>query len=207
MDILLILSFLGASVLLTVMPGPDILYVLTESTTNGAKKGISIAAGLVSGVLIHTALAATGLSIVIYQSEVAFQIVKFAGAAYLFYLAYLAILEKQPVLETSSVISIQPFHFASNYKKGFLMNVLNPKVSIFFIAFLPKFVTPSSWSPMIQMLILGIIFRVQAFFIFCLVSLLAGQLSKTFQNPRFWQVMKWMKVILLVGIGLSLVIT
>ena len=91
MQIELILSFLLASVLLTFMPGPDNIFVLTESITKGQKNGIAISIGLCSGVLIHTLAAATGLSIVIQKSALAFSIIKYLGAAYLFYLAYIKI--------------------------------------------------------------------------------------------------------------------
>ncbi len=205
MEIALLFSFLLASIVLTLMPGPDILYVLTESSINGAKTGISIALGLVTGVLIHTALAATGLSILIYQSDLAFQIVKYFGAAYLFYLAYQAVFEKQQKLTTNNGIEKQ-FSFISNYRKGFLMNVLNPKVSVFFIAFLPKFVSPDGWSPILQMMLLGLIFIIQAIVIFTLVSVLAGNLSKYLQNEKFWEISKWIKVFVLVAIAISLLI-
>lgn len=206
MDIFLILSFLTASILLTLLPGPDILYVLTESTINGSKTGISIALGLVTGVLIHTALAATGLSIIIYQSEFAFRFVKSAGAAYLFYLAYQAYKEKHVEISISGEKSNSIFRFIPLYKKGFLMNVLNPKVSIFFIAFLPKFVSKEGFLPVYQMLLLGVLFMLQAIIIFSLVSLLAGQLTKYLENPKFWELSKWIKFFILLGIGISLIV-
>ena len=90
-----IISFLSASIILTIMPGPDNIFVLTESLTSGRRTGIAISLGLASGVLIHTLAAATGLSIIIRQSAVAFSVIKYIGAAYLFFLAYKAIRDKQ----------------------------------------------------------------------------------------------------------------
>lgn len=207
MDLFLLLSFLGASILLTLLPGPDILYVITESIINGSKTGISIAFGLVSGVLLHTTLAATGLSVIIYQSNFAFNMVKYAGAAYLFYLAFQASKEQLINLDFNNRKSAQAFQFFPLFRKGWLMNVLNPKISVFFIAFLPKFIHPNGWQPVYQMFFLGLIFILQAILIFVLVSFLAGRLTKYLQNPKFWQVTKWIKTFVLALIGLSLFVT
>lgn len=210
MDPLLLLSFLFASILLTLLPGPDILYVLTESITKGPKTGRTIAFGLVSGVLIHTALAATGISILIYQSDVVFKAVKYVGAAYLFYLAYLATQEhpiKINVVDSSHKQILNPdYNFKKLFQKGFLMNVLNPKVSIFFIAFLPQFVSPTGFAPMVQMLIMGVVFIVQAYIIFALVASLSGQLSRFLQDEKIWKISKWVKAVVLFLIGVSLVV-
>ncbi|MEZ5007265.1 MAG: LysE family translocator [Chitinophagales bacterium] len=210
MDPLLLLSFLSASILLTLLPGPDILYVLTESITKGAKTGRTIAFGLVSGVLIHTALAATGISILIYQSDVVFNVVKYAGAAYLFYLAYQATQELPIKINEADIsqnkVSNPDYHFRKLFQKGFLMNVLNPKVSIFFIAFLPQFISPTGFTPMVQMLIMGVVFIVQAYLIFALVASLSGQLSHFLQNEKIWNISKWIKTMVLFLIGLSLVV-
>ncbi len=207
MDLILVISFLGASVLLTLMPGPDILFVLTESITKGAKTGRTIAFGLVTGVLIHTAAAATGLSILIYQSDLVFSIVKYLGAAYLFYLAYQAIIEQPISIETKSTNATStPYNFSKLFRKGFLMNVLNPKVSIFFIAFLPQFVSKSGFQPVYQMLLLGIIFIIQAIIVFSIVAELAGKLTKYLHDEKFWNISKYVKALVLFAIGLSLVL-
>ncbi|MCB0502683.1 MAG: LysE family translocator [Bacteroidetes bacterium] len=210
MDPLLLLSFLSASILLVLMPGPDIIYVLTESITKGAKTGRTIAFGLVSGILIHTTLAATGVSLLIYRSNAVFKGVKYAGAAYLFYLAYLS-LKEQPIQIDATNISKNEnsdpnYIFIKLYRKGFLMNVLNPKVSVFFIAFLPQFVSPEGFPPIIQMMIMGVIFIIQAFLIFSLVAALSGRISRFLQNEKYWIYSKWIKAVVLFLIGLSLVL-
>jgi len=202
MDLQLLLSFIAASVLLALMPGPDNIYVLTESVANGAKRGVIITAGLVSGVVVHTFLAATGLSLIIYSSELVYNLVLYAGSAYLFYLSYMATKEtpidvdsnKQPTERTTW----------SLFKQGVLMNVLNPKVSLFFIALLPRFVSDTGWSPMLQMSLLGSVFMVQAFVVFSSVALIAGSLANLVENPTFWKVTKWLKVIVLAALGLFL---
>lgn len=204
MDITLVLSFLGASILLTVMPGPDNLFVLTESITKGQKNGIAISIGLCLGVLVHTLAAATGLSIIIKNSDLAFSIIKYLGAAYLFYLAYLSTKDEQPTLDFSHSTKTETLKTFPLIRKGFFMNVLNPKVSLFFIAFLPQFITNNGWNITVQMVILGLIFMLQAIIIFSLIAILSGRLTPYVNSPRFWKITKWSKVIVLFTLGLTL---
>ncbi|MGB0861741.1 MAG: LysE family translocator [Saprospiraceae bacterium] len=207
MDIGLVFSFLGASILLTLMPGPDNLFVLTESITKGQKNGISISIGLCLGVLVHTLAAATGLSIIIQQSALAFSIIKYLGAAYLFYLAYLSMKEGQPTLDFNSSTISEPFNIFPLIRKGFFMNVLNPKVSLFFIAFLPQFITNNSMNITVQMIVLGIIFMIQAIIIFSLIAILSSRLTSFVNNPKFWKITKWSKVLVLFILGLTLALS
>jgi len=202
MEVKLLLAFLAASALLTLMPGPDILLVVTESITRGKEKGIALSLGLCSGVLVHTLAAATGLSLIIQNSATAFQVLKYLGALYLFYLAWLALKEKpQRVDEKLASKDTE----ATLVKRGFIMNVLNPKVSLFFIAFLPQFVGPSGMNITLQMVILGFIFMIQALLIFSVVSILAGRLSSYLNNDRFWKGTSYAKAAVLFVLGLSLV--
>ena len=170
MDFVVVVSFLGAAVLLTLMPGPDILFVMTQSISQNARAGISTALGLCTGLLVHISAAIIGISAIIYSSATIFTIVKFAGAAYLLYLAFCAFRAKSSSITLTEKPAIA---YDKLYKKGIIMNVLNPKVSIFFLALLPQFVQGNDQVPM-QMLILGLIFLVQAFLIFSTVSLLAS---------------------------------
>ncbi len=112
------------------MPGPDILYVLMQSISNGKKHGITTALGLVSGIIIHTTLVAFGVSAIIKQSENLFFALKILGALYLFYLAYVSY-KMDEIINLNANIS--KTNFWKLYKKGFIMNVINPKVSIFFL--------------------------------------------------------------------------
>jgi len=185
------------------MPGPDIIYVALESITRGAKTGILIALGLVSGLVIHTFFAAVGLSFVLQNSPIAYNLLKIFGAIYLFYLAYLAWGEKPVELNNKrdqKVIGI----FAL-WRKGFFMNVLNPKVSLFFIALLPQFINPDGMHVPTQMMVLGAIFMLQAIVIFTIVSLFAGTLNKYLGNSSFWQIAKWAKIIVLIILALGLI--
>lgn len=198
------LSFLVASILLALMPGPDNIFVLTESLTKGHKNGIAISIGLSLGVLVHTFAAATGLSIIIQNSALAFSVVKYLGAVYLFYLAFGAIKEAQVVLNLSVEKVKEKIQFFSLIRKGFLMNVLNPKVSLFFIAFLPQFVSNDGFHVTLQMIILGFIFMLQAVIIFSLIAILSGNLTQYINSPKFWKITKWSKVFVLIVLGLSL---
>ena len=132
MDIVSITSFLGVAALLTVMPGPDNLFVLAQSISTGKYAGISTSLGLCTGLLGHIAAATLGLSAVIYQSALAFAIVKYAGAAYLLYLAYKTFTAKDSALAVENKEAVE---YKVLYKKGVIMNLLNPKVSAFFLSF------------------------------------------------------------------------
>jgi threonine/homoserine/homoserine lactone efflux protein len=204
MELELILSFIGASILLTLMPGPDNIFVLTESLTKGQKNGISISIGLVSGILIHTLAASTGLSIIIQKSAMAFNVIKYLGAAYLLYLAIKATKDKQPTINLSSSNNNQNESSFKLIRKGFFMNVLNPKVSLFFIAFLPQFISSNGYAPSIQMILLGLFFMLQAIVIFGLISILSGKLSYYLNSSKFWKITKWSKVGVLSSLALAL---
>lgn len=207
MEFELIFSFIGASILLTLMPGPDNIFVLTESISKGHKNGIAISLGLVSGILIHTLAATTGVSFIIQKSAFAFSFLKYLGAIYLFYLAIMAIKDKNPVKNIENKISKSDTDFLKLIRKGFFMNILNPKVSLFFIAFLPQFISTNGFHYTIQMIILGAIFMIQALLIFSSISILSGRLTSLLNSSRFWKMTKWGKVSVLSILGLTLALT
>lgn len=203
MELSLYLSFCFASFLLALMPGPDNIFVLTESIAKGAKNGILISLGLNSGVLVHTLAAATGISLILKQSELAFTIIQYSGAAYLLYLAYLSAKEKVEHFEEKKTSIEGSFKLI---RTGFIMNVLNPKVSLFFIAFLPQFVRAESGSVIKQMGIMGLSFMIIGFVTFSSFALLAHQLRKPLSSLKFLTGVKWAKVVVLVGLALFLLI-
>jgi threonine/homoserine/homoserine lactone efflux protein len=185
--------------LLTLMPGPDILYVLMQSISNGKKHGIITALGLVSGIIIHTTLVAFGVSALIKQSENLFFGLKVFGALYLLFLAYKSITEKEVIELEANVSKINSW---KHYKRGFIMNVINPKVSIFFLAFFPGFLYSSSQNTVIQFYVLGFIFMAQALLIFSVVSIISGQLSNYLKSHKtFPKNIKWFKVLIFVAIA------
>ena len=202
-----ILSFIAASAALTFLPGPDNIFVLTQSLTRGRRFGIGISSGLVSGLIIHTFLAAFGISLLINNSSLAFNIIRYLGAAYLFYLAISALFEKPLKTDTTGEKIQEKDSFFSLWRTGFVMNLLNPKVIIFFLAFFPQFIVDDGMKTHWQMIILGLIFMIIALIIFFLISLLAGSFSKFFNKPQFWTIVKWMKFIILGSIGITLLLT
>lgn len=182
MDFTLVISFLGVAILLTLMPGPDILFVMTQSISQDKKAGIATALGLCSGLIVHITAATLGVSAIIYQSALAFAIVKYTGSAYLLYLAWQSFKEK----ETGFTFhQNNPLKYTSLYKKGILMNLLNPKVSLFFLALLPQFVDKSIGHIPLQMFLLGIIFLVQAFAVFVAVSVFSEKLGRVLFHHSF----------------------
>lgn len=175
-------GFISAAVLLTLMPGPDILFVITQSITRGRKAGMVFAAGLCTGLIAHVTAVSLGISVLLMSSPLAFTILKFAGAAYLLYLgvkAFLARHQNHFSLATDNAVS------GKLYCKGILMNILNPKVILFFLAFFPQFIDREIGNPIPQMLFLGLIFMIQAFLIFSLMAILADRLARgLMQEPK-----------------------
>jgi len=200
MDLELLISFLLASITLSLMPGPDNVFVLTESITKGKRNGIIISAGLSSGIIVHTIVIATGLSVLVQQSPYVFTGIKIFGATYLLYLAYLTYKEKTTSVSISnegSNLDVKEKWFKL-YKKGFIMNVLNPKVTLFFIAFLPQFVNKDGFSFSFQIIILGILFMLQAFFVFSIIAIVAEKLRSYLNSNVFWEKVKWIKMTILI---------
>lgn len=205
MDTGLFISFLGASILLTLMPGPDNIFVLTISLSQGKREGIFTSLGLAMGVLVHTIIATTGLSIIIKQSDLAFTVIKLCGAFYLFYMAYKGLSEERIEMSSDSNNAFTPT--LQLVRKGFLMNVLNPKVALFFIAFLPQFISHHGMRVTYQMFVLGISFAIQAFLIFSFIAYMAGSLTKYLVSSKFWNITKWFKIIILTALGLLLILS
>ena len=207
MQVELILSFLGAAILLTLMPGPDNIFVLTESITKGHRNGIAVSIGLAIGILTHTLAAATGLSIIIQKSAFVFSIIKYLGAAYLLYLAYQALKEKKSIVDLKIKNNKIKKSFSQLVRKGYFMNVLNPKVSLFFIALLPQFISKGGINITVQLIVLGAIFMVQALIIFSLISILSGRFAIYLNSDKFWKITKWSKVGVLGILGISLALS
>ena len=200
-----IVPFLIASVALTVSPGPDILYVMTQSISNGKKFGIATAAGLVSGILVHTTLIALGISAVLKQSEMVFTAIKILGACYLLWIAFQVY--KAPASITFSTASGKQKSLRALFKQGFIMNVLNPKVTLFFLAFFPGFIDESLGNVTQQIYLLGFLFMLQAFLIFSLVSIIADKLTVFIRtNQKFALFLKWMQIVVFIGIAVLILV-
>ncbi|MDN3596688.1 LysE family translocator [Zunongwangia endophytica] len=200
-----LIPFFTATILLTLAPGPDNIYVLVQGMVNGKKHAIITALGLVSGVLVHTTLVAFGVSAIIKQSESIFLIIKCFGAAYLFYLAY-KVFKSDPNIAFSAE-GIQQKSLFALYRQGFIMNVLNPKITIFFLALLPGFLWEPEGNTVIQFYILGLLFMLQGFLIFVLVAILAGSISRYLQkHQNAGVVLKWTQIVVFIGIGIFILL-
>jgi threonine/homoserine/homoserine lactone efflux protein len=200
MDLNSFLTFLIAALTLTLLPGPDNMYVITESLSRGFKRGFSLSLGLASGVMVHTILTASGLAILIKEWPALSWFIRLAGAAYLLYLAYRAWQEKPQSFQWKNPQDSSPKAFWASYKKGLLMNILNPKVTLFFLALLPQFISENSpWSPFYQMLLMGVTFMLQGALIFSLMAALASYFGSFLQRPAFWA---WSRILQIVILGL-----
>ena len=176
-----IVMFVTASTLLALAPGPDILFVLTQSMTKGSRSGIVIALGLCSGLVFHTTAVALGVAVIFQTSMLAFTILKCVGAGYLLYLAFMAFKDaSRSKLDADK----SPLSLKALYKRGIFMNITNPKVSIFFLAFLPQFTNPEHGNVTAQIFTLGALFMLCAFVVFTLVSLLAGRVGNWFSKTK-----------------------
>ena len=172
MDVDVLLTFVLTSLLLTISPGPDIIYVISQSISKGVKSAITTSLGLTSGLLVHTFLVTIGLSLIISQNEYVFNFIRLLGVLYFSYLIILVFISrnKKKELDINNKSS-------NDFYRGLIMNLLNPKVSLFFIALFPGFLFHNDLSNEIQFLILGGIFWLQATLVFLLVSLLSFKLN------------------------------
>ncbi len=199
-----LLPFLAASVLLTLAPGPDIIFVATKSLAQGARAGFAVATGLCTGVLVHVALAAFGISLIIRQSPFAFGAIKIAGALYLLRLAYLAFRHRKDALAKADSPDAHA-RFFRLWRIGATMSVLNPKVILFFLAFLPQFVPADAANTQTRLLLLGCVFDAQAFAVFSVVSVCAGTLFRTLrERPRVSERLNILTAFVLAAIAASL---
>ncbi len=199
-------GFTLATAALAISPGPDNIYVLTQSLANGKKYGFATTAGLISGCLVHTTLLAFGVSVIIRESDNLFLGIKIFGAVYLLYLAF-------QVYRSDSTLAISGEKVAKKglwqlFKQGFVMNVLNPKVSIFFLAFFPGFLFSDTLSTVIQFYVLGLLFMFVSGLIFSGIAFLSGAISQFIvHNKNVGPVLKWLQIIVFIGIALYLLLS
>jgi len=203
MDILI--SFVLAVSLLAISPGPDNIFVLMQSVVYGKKYGISTIAGLMSGCLVHTTFVAFGVSTIIKENITIFLVIKLLGAIYLCFLSYKVFKSDAAItMTTQNIQKKTPFQL---FKMGFLMNVLNPKVTIFFLALFPGFLFSNELSTVVQFYVLGGVFILVSFVIFSTIALLGGSISERIQQNKeigIW--LKWMQIIVFIGIALFILI-
>jgi threonine/homoserine/homoserine lactone efflux protein len=201
--------FVAASLAVIVAPGPDNIYVLTRGIAQGRKVALASAWGMCSGLLFHTTLAAVGLSAILARSAGALSLVKYIGAAYLVYLGIRALLSREefsPSAEKIFTVKLRNF-----FLQGLTMNLLNPKVAVFFMAFLPQFVSPSvgtAGSAALRLVALGLVFALLSVVIFSVIALFSGVVGdRLSRNPRFATALQWSTAFVLVGLGVRLALS
>ena len=176
------LTFLFAAFMLNIAPGPDMLYVIGRSLGQGRKAGIVSALGIFVGCWVHILAAAFGIAALLRSSPVAFNVVRYAGAAYLVYLGIKMIVQRSNLAQQQP----KPASLASIFRQGVITNVLNPKVALFFLAFLPQFVDAHRGSVVWQILLLGLIFNVGGTAVNLGVAYAGGTLGELLRrNARF----------------------
>lgn len=170
----ILLVFFLVSAALAITPGPDNLFVLTQAALNGRRAGLLITIGLCTGLIAHTSAVAMGVAALFQTSAIAFTVLKILGAGYLLYLAWWAFKSTSTSVETSNKRKLSPFQL---YQRGIIMNITNPKISVFFLAFLPQFTNPLQGALMTQLFILGFVFIIATLLVFGGIAILAGTLG------------------------------
>lgn len=176
-----LLAFFGIAIVLALTPGPDNLFVLMQSALWGRSAGMYVVFGLCTGVLGHTAAVAAGLAAIVAASPYAFTALKFAGAAYLAYLAWQALRSHSGPTSAARPVAMAP---SALYRRGVIMSLTNPKVLLFFFAFLPQFTSPNPayGSVALQTITLGIIFMLSALIIFSAIAAFSGTFGQLLQR-------------------------
>ena len=203
--------FILAGWLLNLTPGPDVLYIVSSALRSGAKAGVVAALGITAGCFVHIFAAALGVSALMAASNTAFTVLKWVGAAYLFYVGVKLVLSKaSPPVEVIAEKPIQTSAEAlkSIFFRGFLTNVLNPKVALFFLAFVPQFIAPDASHPALTFVLLGVLFNVNAVPINMGYALLAAWATRRMgavQRAMHW--LDRLAGVMFVGFGIKLALT
>ena len=191
--------FVGAALLLLVVPGPSVLYIVTQSVSHGRRAGMASVAGITTGTLVHIAAATIGLSALLASSALAFDVVKYLGAAYLIVVGVrrLAGLERAGKAQPTRSRKLGRL-----YRQGIVVNTLNPKTALFFLAFLPQFVDSTRGAAWTQILVLGLLFAALGFLSDAAWALVAGTLGERLRRSRrFPQVQRYVSGSVFVGLG------
>ncbi|MCS4314070.1 threonine/homoserine/homoserine lactone efflux protein [Pseudomonas sp. SJZ103] len=199
---MLSLNFLVTCLIVVLIPGTGVIFTVSTGLTAGKRASVFAALGCTAGILPHLLASVLGLSALLHTSALAFEVLKYAGVAYLLYLAYATWRDRSafamndaPTVATARSLML----------RGFLLNILNPKLTIFFLAFLPQFVAPGSTAPAVQMLVLSAVFMAMTFAVFVIYGLLANGFRRAvIESPR---VQNWLRrsfAAAFAGLGLNL---
>ena len=200
-----LLAFFMASVLLALAPGPDNIFVLAQSSLYGKRSGLVVMLGLCTGLVVHSFAVALGVAVIFQQSALAFSALKLAGAGYLLYLAWQAFRASAAKIKGEGNGEIRLLKL---YGRGIIMNITNPKVSIFFLAFLPQFADPSRGPVWLQILLLGGLFILSTILVFGGIALLAGTIGQWLnRSGKTQKIMNRVAGTVFVGLALKLATT
>jgi threonine/homoserine/homoserine lactone efflux protein len=173
--------FIMSGLLLNITPGADSLYIATRSATQGLKAGVAAALGIGAGCFVHILAAALGLSAILAASSTAFAIIKYVGAAYLVYVGISLLRSRPAAAREAGPVGVMPIRHI--FAQGFLTNVLNPKVALFFLAFVPQFIDPSSPNKALAFIVLGAVFNFNGT-LWCLVLAWGAARASSFSASR-----------------------
>lgn len=202
-----LLMFIAAGWLLNLTPGPDVLYIVSNALKGGVRAGIVAALGIVSGCFVHVFAAAFGVAALLATSAAAFNVLKWAGAAYLVWMGVKLLLAKvgTSVVPATGDSPTESADLRKVFRQGFLTNVLNPKVALFFLAFVPQFIAPGAEDKVTAFLLLGLLFNVNSLPINFGYAWLAGWASRRVGAVQ--RAMRWMDRgagVMFIGCGLRL---
>jgi threonine/homoserine/homoserine lactone efflux protein len=199
------ITFSFASLLLALSPGPDNIFVLTQSIARGAKYGIAVASGLITGCIFHTSVVALGFAVVLRDNEWLLLLIKIFGAIYLLFLAYKVFMSDGAIHLSEG--ETKPQSWWKLFRVGITMNLLNPKVTLFFLALLPQFVVADVMEEWIQIYILGGIFMLVSLITFYTIAFLGGTAARFIRSSTwFAPAMKWTQIVVFVGIAVAIFI-
>lgn len=200
-----LITFFTASILLGIAPGPDNIFVLTQSTLHGKGSGLIVMLGLCTGLIVHSIAVSLGVAVIFQTSAIAFTALKFIGAGYLLYLAWQAFRAPVDKYKGKSNGSV---NYRKLYCRGIIMNITNPKVSIFFLAFLPQFADPVSGPVAFQLLLLGGLFIIATVLVFGSIALLAGTIGQLLsRSDRTQKILNKVAGTVFLGLALKLATT
>ena len=197
--------------LLNLTPGPDVLYIVSSALRSGVRAGIAAALGITAGCFVHIVAAGLGVSALMATSAMAFSVLKWVGAAYLLYVGVRLLLSKAPdaiKIEAGSADSVTAGGLKSLFFRGFWTNALNPKVALFFLAFVPQFITPGATHPAVAFLVLGVLFNLNAIPInigYAVLAAWAAQRTAAIQRGMHW--LDRLAGALFVGFGIKLALS
>jgi RhtB (resistance to homoserine/threonine) family protein len=200
--------FVAAGLLLNLTPGPDVLYIVTQSLRRGARVGVVAGLGITAGCFVHVAAAAVGLGALLASSSLAFSLLKWLGAAYLLWMGLRMLLGRQAAAQPLPAAPVDEQGLKGVFLGGFLTNLLNPKVALFFLAFVPQFIAPDAPNKALAFVLLGTLFNLNSVAVNVAYALLAAALARRMAAvQRSMHAMERIAGLMFIGFGLRLALT